>query len=61
MQWDTHERDSTHDKEHIYRVLYTAMDIARTEQNVEYAARGSYGLWRRKKVLHEMLGNTERE
>lgn len=28
--------DSAHDKEHIYRVLYTALDIARTEQNVDY-------------------------
>lgn len=26
--------DSAHDKEHIYRVLYMALDIARTEQNV---------------------------
>lgn len=28
--------DSAHDKDHIYRVLYTAMDIAETEQNVDY-------------------------
>lgn len=28
--------DSAHDREHIYRVLYTALDIARTEQNVDY-------------------------
>lgn len=28
--------DSAHDKEHIYRVLYTALDIAKTEQNVNY-------------------------
>lgn len=28
--------DSAHDKDHIYRVLYTAMDIAQTEQNVDY-------------------------
>lgn len=28
--------DSAHDKEHIYRVLYTALEIARTEQNVDY-------------------------
>lgn len=28
--------DSAHDKEHIYRVLYTALDIARTEENVDY-------------------------
>ena len=28
--------DSAHDKDHIYRVLYTAMDIAATEQNVDY-------------------------
>lgn len=27
--------DSAHDKEHIYRVLYTALDIARTEQNID--------------------------
>ena len=28
--------DSAHDKEHIYRVLYTALDIARSEANVDY-------------------------
>lgn len=28
--------DSAHDKDHIYRVLYNAMDIATTEQNVDY-------------------------
>lgn len=28
--------DSAHDKEHIYRVLYMALDIARTEKNVDY-------------------------
>lgn len=28
--------DSAHDKDHIYRVLYNAMDIAGTEQNVDY-------------------------
>ena len=28
--------DSAHDKEHIYRVLYTALDIAQTVQNVDY-------------------------
>ncbi len=28
--------DSAHDKEHIYRVLYTALDIAGTEQDVDY-------------------------
>lgn len=28
--------DSAHDREHIYRVLYTALDIARTEQDVDY-------------------------
>lgn len=28
--------DSAHDKEHIYRVLYTALDIAQTELNVNY-------------------------
>lgn len=27
--------DSAHDKGHIYRVLYAALDIARTEQNVD--------------------------
>ncbi len=29
-------RDSAHDKEHIYRVLYTALEIARSEDNVDY-------------------------
>ena len=28
--------DSAHDKEHIYRVLYTALDIAAYEQDVDY-------------------------
>ncbi len=28
--------DSAHDKEHIYRVLYHAMTIAKTEENVNY-------------------------
>lgn len=28
-------KDSAHDKEHIYRVLYTALDIASTEENVD--------------------------
>jgi len=28
--------DSAHDKEHIYRVLYTAMEIAETEKDVDY-------------------------
>lgn len=28
--------DSAHDKEHVYRVLYTALEIAKTEQNVDY-------------------------
>ena len=28
--------DSAHDKEHIYRVLYTALDIAKTEKAVDY-------------------------
>lgn len=28
--------DSAHDKDHIYRVLYNAMDIAATEKNVDY-------------------------
>lgn len=28
--------DSAHDKEHIYRVLYTALDIAGTEPGVDY-------------------------
>ena len=27
--------DSAHDKEHIYRVLYTALDIAGTEEEVD--------------------------
>lgn len=28
--------DSAHDKEHIYRVLYTALEIAATESDVDY-------------------------
>ncbi len=28
--------DSAHDKDHIYRVLYNALDIASAEQNVDY-------------------------
>lgn len=28
--------DSAHDKEHIYRVLYNALEIAKTEYNVNY-------------------------
>lgn len=28
--------DSAHDKEHIYRVLYNALDIAKTEINIDY-------------------------
>ncbi|MDE7223323.1 MAG: HD domain-containing protein [Acetatifactor sp.] len=28
--------DSAHDKEHVYRVLYSALEIAREEQNVDY-------------------------
>ena len=28
--------DSAHDKEHIYRVLYAALDIAQTEMDVDY-------------------------
>lgn len=28
--------DSAHDKEHIYRVLHVALDIAKTEENVDY-------------------------
>ena len=28
--------DSAHDKEHVYRVLYTALDIAKHEENVDY-------------------------
>ena len=28
--------DSAHDKEHVYRVLYTALEIAKTESNVDY-------------------------
>ena len=27
--------DSAHDREHVYRVLYTALDIARDEENVD--------------------------
>ncbi|MBS6643012.1 MAG: HD domain-containing protein [Clostridiaceae bacterium] len=29
-------KDSAHDKEHIYRVLYLALDIAKTEPHVDY-------------------------
>jgi len=29
-------RDSAHDKEHIYRVLYNALEIAKSERNVDY-------------------------
>ena len=29
-------KDSAHDKEHIYRVLYLALDIAKTESHVDY-------------------------
>ena len=29
-------RDSAHDREHIYRVLYNALAIAKTEDNVDY-------------------------
>lgn len=28
--------DSAHDKEHVYRVLYTALDIAKYEKNINY-------------------------
>ena len=28
--------DSAHDKEHIYRVLYSALEIAKAEENVDY-------------------------
>ena len=28
--------DSAHDKEHIYRVLYNALTIAKTEKNIDY-------------------------
>ena len=29
-------RDAAHDKEHIYRVLYNALNIAQAESNVDY-------------------------
>lgn len=29
-------KDSAHDREHIYRVLYAALDIAETEEQVDY-------------------------
>lgn len=29
-------KDSAHDTQHIYRVLYMALDIAKTEKNVDY-------------------------
>ena len=28
--------DSAHDREHIYRVLHSALAIAKTEENVDY-------------------------
>ena len=28
--------DSAHDKEHVYRVLYNALDIAKTVSNLDY-------------------------
>jgi uncharacterized protein len=28
--------NNAHDKEHIYRVLYTALDIAKSEENIDY-------------------------
>lgn len=28
--------DSAHDREHVYRVLYNALDLAKTENNVDY-------------------------
>lgn len=28
--------DSAHDKEHVYRVLYNALEIAKTESNIDY-------------------------
>ena len=28
--------DSAHDKEHIYRVLYNSLEIAKTESNIDY-------------------------
>ena len=30
------EKDTAHDKEHVYRVLCSALDIAQTEKNVDY-------------------------
>lgn len=29
-------KDSAHDREHVYRVLFTALDIAHTEEGVDY-------------------------
>ncbi len=29
-------KDSAHDREHVYRVLYSALDIAEREENVDY-------------------------
>ena len=29
-------KDSAHDKEHVYRVLYSALDIAEHEKDVDY-------------------------
>ncbi|MBR2145622.1 MAG: HD domain-containing protein [Akkermansia sp.] len=28
--------DSAHDREHVYRVLYAALNLARGEENVNY-------------------------
>ncbi len=58
-------KDSAHDKEHIYRVLYNALDIAKTEKCVDYdiligacllhdIARGEQ--FKDPKVCHAMLG-----
>ena len=30
-------QDSAHDNEHIYRVIYVALDIAGQERHVDYA------------------------
>ena len=58
-------KDSAHDEQHIYRVLYNAMDIAKTEKCVDYdiligacllhdIARGEQ--FKDPKVCHAMLG-----
>ena len=38
--------DSAHDKEHIYRVLYNGLEIAKTESDVDKLEKMNWkGLW----------------